>query len=114
MKHLSEAIHEVEAALEEVRAESDPLAISKQGWISSDLFSILFSLRKFQGMCSCNYLNDSNLRRGRESNPRIEVLQTPTLPLGYPAPLNANGEYERRIAVSTQRRSSKGSAGEVE
>ena len=25
------------------------------------------------------------LRRGRESNPRIEVLQTPTLPLGYPA-----------------------------
>ena len=24
-------------------------------------------------------------RRGRESNPRIEVLQTPTLPLGYPA-----------------------------
>jgi hypothetical protein len=29
-------------------------------------------------------------RRGRESNPRIEVLQTPTLPLGYPAAL-ANG-----------------------
>src|SRR5882724_4598145 len=29
-------------------------------------------------------------RRGRESNPRIEVLQTPTLPLGYPAIL-ANG-----------------------
>src|SRR3954453_18488435 len=27
----------------------------------------------------------SNKRRGRESNPRIEVLQTPTLPLGYPA-----------------------------
>src|SRR5438552_7778562 len=26
-------------------------------------------------------------RRGRESNPRIEVLQTPTLPLGYPAEL---------------------------
>ena len=29
-------------------------------------------------------------RRGRESNPRIEVLQTPTLPLGYPA-VAANG-----------------------
>ena len=25
------------------------------------------------------------LRRGRESNPRIAVLQTATLPLGYPA-----------------------------
>jgi hypothetical protein len=25
------------------------------------------------------------LRRGRESNPRIEVLQTSALPLGYPA-----------------------------
>ena len=24
-------------------------------------------------------------RRGRESNPRIAVLQTATLPLGYPA-----------------------------
>ena len=27
------------------------------------------------------------LRRGRESNPRIAVLQTATLPLGYPADL---------------------------
>jgi hypothetical protein len=26
-----------------------------------------------------------NIRRGRESNPRIEVLQTSALPLGYPA-----------------------------
>jgi hypothetical protein len=26
-------------------------------------------------------------RRGRESNPRIAVLQTATLPLGYPAEL---------------------------
>ena len=28
---------------------------------------------------------ERNLRRGRESNPRIAVLQTATLPLGYPA-----------------------------
>ena len=36
-------------------------------------------------------------RRGRESNPRIEVLQTPTLPLGYPA---IDGEPETRSGQS--------------
>jgi hypothetical protein len=35
------------------------------------------------------------LRRGRESNPRIAVLQTATLPLGYPADLR-----ERTISLS--------------
>ncbi len=30
-------------------------------------------------------LEIKDLRRGRESNPRIEVLQTSALPLGYPA-----------------------------
>ena len=34
-------------------------------------------------------------RRGRESNPRIAVLQTATLPLGYPADLR-----ERTISLS--------------
>ena len=34
------------------------------------------------------------LRRGRESNPRIAVLQTATLPLGYPADLR-----ERTISL---------------
>jgi hypothetical protein len=34
-------------------------------------------------------------RRGRESNPRIAVLQTATLPLGYPAELR-----ERTISLS--------------
>ena len=29
--------------------------------------------------------NENGKRRGRESNPRIAVLQTATLPLGYPA-----------------------------
>ena len=29
-------------------------------------------------------------RRGRESNPRIAVLQTATLPLGYPANVRAD------------------------
>jgi hypothetical protein len=33
-------------------------------------------------------------RRGRESNPRIAVLQTATLPLGYPAELR-----ERTISL---------------
>ena len=31
-------------------------------------------------------------RRGRESNPRIAVLQTATLPLGYPADCES-GQY---------------------
>ena len=34
------------------------------------------------------------VRRGRESNPRIAVLQTATLPLGYPADLR-----ERTISL---------------
>jgi hypothetical protein len=34
-------------------------------------------------------------RRGRESNPRIAVLQTATLPLGYPADLR-----KRTISLS--------------
>jgi hypothetical protein len=32
---------------------------------------------------SCEFTYEK--RRGRESNPRIAVLQTATLPLGYPA-----------------------------
>src|SRR4051812_41225011 len=45
-------------------------------------------------------------RRGRESNPRIEVLQTPTLPLGYPAELFANRRVKARplsVNVATGR-----------
>ena len=38
---------------------------------------------------------ERNMRRGRESNPRIAVLQTATLPLGYPADLR-----ERTISLS--------------
>jgi hypothetical protein len=38
---------------------------------------------------------ERNMRRGRESNPRIAVLQTATLPLGYPADLQ-----ERTISLS--------------
>ena len=40
------------------------------------------------------------MRRGRESNPRIEVLQTPTLPLGYPA--GKKSIIKRTHFVSTQ------------
>jgi len=35
------------------------------------------------------------MRRGRESNPRIAVLQTATLPLGYPA----DGEKMQTIPI---------------
>lgn len=41
-------------------------------------------------------LNSGRVRRGRESNPRIEVLQTSALPLGYPA-----GERISSIALNS-------------
>ena len=40
---------------------------------------------RLEARLGCKYRYNGYLRRGRESNPRIEVLQTPTLPLGYPA-----------------------------
>ena len=49
-------------------------------------------------------IRDSGGRRGRESNPRIEVLQTPTLPLGYPAAFGVNGGYEWGAMLSMSRR----------
>src|ERR1041385_4577605 len=42
-------------------------------------------------------IREIKTRRGRESNPRIEVLQTPTLPLGSPAIF---GERETRSVRS--------------
>ena len=48
-----------------------------------DLFSLLFSLGLFFEPESGAFTYEK--RRGRESNPRIAVLQTATLPLGYPA-----------------------------
>ena len=48
------------------------------------------SNRHIERKSRCHHSPSVNWRRGRESNPRIEVLQTPTLPLGYPAVL-ANG-----------------------
>jgi hypothetical protein len=50
---------------------------------SVDLFSLLFSLGHFFGQLMGSFTYET--RRGRESNPRIAVLQTATLPLGYPA-----------------------------
>ena len=38
-------------------------------------------MRRFRG----KLLVTKTMRRGRESNPRIAVLQTAALPLGYPA-----------------------------
>jgi hypothetical protein len=40
-------------------------------------------------------------RRGRESNPRIGVLQTPALPLGYPA--SERGAETRGLVGSVKR-----------
>jgi hypothetical protein len=43
-------------------------------------------------------------RRGRESNPRIAVLQTATLPLGYPAicARNERNVGARRVNAATR------------
>ena len=43
-------------------------------------------------------------RRGRESNPRIAVLQTATLPLGYPANYERNERNARAKGVNEPRR----------
>jgi hypothetical protein len=43
-------------------------------------------------------------RRGRESNPRIAVLQTATLPLGYPAVRARNERNVRLERVNATRR----------
>ena len=51
------------------------------------------SNRHIERKSRCHHSPSVNWRRGRESNPRIEVLQTPTLPLGYPAML---AKRERR------------------
>jgi hypothetical protein len=42
-------------------------------------------------------------RRGRESNPRIAVLQTATLPLGYPAIAARNDRNARAQGVNAAR-----------
>ena len=42
-------------------------------------------------------------RRGRESNPRIGVLQTPALPLGYPAKTDKTPKLPCGSSLSTQR-----------
>ena len=42
-------------------------------------------------------------RRGRESNPRIAVLQTATLPLGYPALCARNERNVRAERVNAAR-----------
>src|SRR5438046_8925418 len=53
------------------------------------------SIEPARGMKSrCSTKPSETLRRGRESNPRIAVLQTATLPLGYPAELR-----ERTISL---------------
>jgi hypothetical protein len=45
-------------------------------------------------------LPEKDKRRGRESNPRIAVLQTATLPLGYPADGVRNERNARHYSVS--------------
>src|SRR5437588_8631985 len=53
----------------------------------------------------------SNDRRGRESNPRIAVLQTATLPLGYPAGINERGISDVRRCCQRGSRMERWSSG---
>jgi hypothetical protein len=65
-------------------------------WVTRG-FSLVFpeSIEPTHGMkASCPTNPSETWRRGRESNPRIAVLQTATLPLGYPAELR-----ERTISL---------------
>jgi hypothetical protein len=53
------------------------------------------------------FLDDSRWRRGRESNPRMEVLQTSALPLGYlAAPFGRAHTSFPRGSVNSRRRES--------
>ena len=54
-----------------------------KGWGVPPILGCRAGAERWRHMAFCEHLSDG--RRGRESNPRIEVLQTPTLPLGYPA-----------------------------
>jgi hypothetical protein len=83
---------------------SFPLPLTRESFRSDAAYTGHFVAHKYmgehRGMCSYFFLTSvltrpvSRLisgvftyekRRGRESNPRIAVLQTATLPLGYPA-----------------------------
>ena len=63
------------------------------------------------------YPENSNMmrRRGRESNPRIAVLQTATLPLGYPAGMREDAKYPGlQVQVSMRESESEGVLKSVE
>jgi hypothetical protein len=57
---------------------------------------------QFKGRNSAQGALLNKMRRGRESNPRIAVLQTATLPLGYPA-IARRETIECSQALSTER-----------
>ncbi len=76
---LSESAGALQAKSRFIRALADMGEHRK----SEDLFSLLFSLGHFSLVVLSDFTYEK--RRGRESNPRIAVLQTATLPLGYPA-----------------------------
>src|SRR5207248_5306983 len=63
---------------------------------------ICSDLTVFPSVNRRNMLIIRKMRRGRESNPRIAVLQTATLPLGYPA--IARGAKLSSAAKRCQRR----------
>ena len=67
-----------------------------------DLFSLPFSLGSFFRLMIGDFTYEK--RRGRESNPRIAVLQTATLPLGYPAIYARNERNVRAQRVNAVRR----------
>jgi hypothetical protein len=81
LKHLSEAIQEAEAALEEMRAESDPLAVH-----------IFVSRRQ--------YRNLADTKSGKRSETAARLSWQTACELGYRSSL---GEWERLMGASVKR-----------
>lgn len=81
LKHLSEAIHEAEAAMEEMRGESDPLAVH-----------IFVSRRQYRNM--------PDTKSGKRSETAARLSWQAACELGFRGSL---GEWARLMGASSKR-----------
>jgi hypothetical protein len=81
LKHLSEAVREAEATLEEMRAESDPLAVH-----------IFVSRRQYRNM--------QDTKSGKRSETAARMSWQAACTLGYRGSL---GEWERLMGTAARR-----------
>jgi hypothetical protein len=81
LRHLGEALHETEAALEEMRAESDPLAVH-----------IFVSRRQYRNM--------PDTKSGKRSETAARLSWQAACSLGFRGSL---GEWERLMGATARR-----------